>query len=85
MTASLGPWPFVAALLLAALSVVFAALLIHQRRRTRYLLRNRLTPLTVLSDEPAPVERWLLWLLIGAVVVVTLSVLALTGGRFSGR
>lgn len=73
----MGPWSGVAAVLVVALAVLFAVLFIRQQRRIRYVLRNRLTPLTVLTDEPAPIERWLPWGVVGLVVVVGLSVLAL--------
>ena len=53
----------------------FAILFTHQRRRIRYLLRNRLTPLSVLSEEPPPMQRGLPWGLVGVVVVITLAVL----------
>ncbi len=72
----MGPWQVLAAFLVAALLVVFAALFTRQRRRVRYLLRNRLTPLTVLSDEGSPIERSLPWAVFGVVVVVTLAILA---------
>ena len=48
----------------------------HQRRGIRYLLRNRVTPLTVLSEEATPVQRGLPWAIVGVVVVITLVVLA---------
>jgi len=72
----MGPWPILAAVLVVGLSVLFAALFIQQRRRIRYLLRNRLMPLTVPEDEPRPIERPLPWAVVGVVVVVTLAVLA---------
>ncbi len=71
-------WRGLAALLVVTLSVLFAALFIRQRRRIRYLLRNRLTPLSILSDVPMPMERWLLWGIIGVGVVVALVVLAIS-------
>ena len=64
-------------MLVAGLAVLFAVLFIRQQRRIRYVLRNRLTPLMVLTDQPAPVERWLPWGVVGLVVVVGLIVLAL--------
>ena len=69
-------WRSLAALLVVGLSLLFAVLFIQQRRRIRYLLRNRVTPLTALSDVRTPVERWLPWGIIGAGVVVALIVLA---------
>ena len=69
-------WRSLAALLVVSLSLLFAVLFIRQRRRIRYLLRNRLTPLSALTDVPTPVERWLPWGIIGAGVVVALIVLA---------
>lgn len=69
-------WRSLAALLVVSLSLFFAVLFIQQRRRVRYVLRNRLTPLTALSDVPIPVERWLPWGIIGIGVVVALIVLA---------
>ncbi len=72
----MGPWQILAALLVFGLSVVFAALFIQQRRRIRYQFRNRLTPLTVPTDESRPMERTLPWAVVGVVVVVTLAVLA---------
>jgi hypothetical protein len=72
----MGPWPVLAAVMVVGLSVLFAALFTHQRRRVRYQLRNRLTPLTVLSEERTPIERWLPWGLLGFVVVIALAVLA---------
>ena len=72
----MGPWQVLAAFLVVGLSAVCAALFTRQRRRIRYLLRNRLTPLTVPSDEPTPFGVSLLWAFVGVVVVVTLAVLA---------
>lgn len=72
----MGPWRLLAAVLVVGLSVLFAVLFTHQRRRIRFLLRNRLTPLTVLSEEPTPIQRGLPWGIVGVVVVVTLAVLA---------
>ena len=69
-------WRSVAAVLVVSLSLLFAALFIQQRRRIRHLLRNRLTPLTTVSDVPTPMERWLPWGIIGVAVVVALVVLA---------
>ena len=71
-----------AGLLVVGLSVLFAVLFVHQRRRVRYQLRNRLMPLTVLVDQPTPIERRLRWAILGVVVVVTLAFLAFGG---SGR
>ena len=70
------PWRVLAAVLVVSLSVLFALLFTHRRRRIRYLLRNRLTPLRVLSDEATPIDRWLPWGIVGVVVVVALAVLA---------
>lgn len=64
-------------MLVVGLAVLFTVLFTRQQRRVRYVLRNRLTPLTVLTDEPAAIERWLPWGVVGLVVVVGLSVLAL--------
>ncbi len=72
----MGPWSVLAALLVVGLAALFALLLIRQRRRLRYLLRNRLTPLTVLTDEPTPIEHWLPWGIVGLAVVISLGVLA---------
>jgi hypothetical protein len=72
----MGPWRLLAAVLVVGLSVLFAVLFTHQRRRIRFLLRNRLTPLTVLSEEPTPIQRGLPWGIVGVVVVITLAVLA---------
>ncbi len=69
-------WRSLAALLVVGLSLLFAVLFIQQRRRIRYLLRNRVTPLTALSDVPTSVERWLPWGIIGVGVVVALIVRA---------
>ncbi len=44
-----------ATLLLGAMAVAFLAVLFERRARTRYVLRNRLTPLR-LMDEPARAE-----------------------------
>lgn len=73
----MGPWPPLAAVLVVGLSVLLAVLFSHQRRRIRYVLRNRLTPLSVLSDEPTAIQRRLTWAIVGVVVVITLVVLAL--------
>ncbi len=72
----MGPWHVLAALLVIGLSVVFAALFTRQRRRIRYQLRNRLTPLTVVTDDRVPIQRSLPWAVAGVVVVVALAVLA---------
>ena len=72
----MGPWRPLAAVLVVGLSVLFAVLFTHQRRRIRYLLRNRLTPLSVLSEDSTPIQRGLPWGLVGVVVVITLAVLA---------
>ena len=74
-----GAWRLLAALLVAGLSALFAVLFLHQRQRVRYQLRNRLTPLTALDDQPTPTERWLRWGILGVVLVVTLAMLALGG------
>jgi hypothetical protein len=66
------PWRILAAVLVVSMSILFALLLTLRRRRIRYRLRNRLTPLRVLSEEPAPIDRWLPWLILSVVVVVTL-------------
>ena len=73
----MGLWSILAVLLVVGLAVLFAVLFIRQQRRIRYVLRNRLTPLTVLTDEPAPIERWVPWGLVGLVMAVGLRVLAL--------
>lgn len=73
---TMAPWRALAALLVVSLSVVFAVLFIQQRRRIRYLLRNRLTPLTALSDMPTRIERWLPWAIVSVGVVVALVALA---------
>lgn len=73
----MGPWSGVAAVLVVGLAVLFAVLFIHRQQRIRYVLRNRLTPLMALTDEPAAIERWMPWGVVGLVVVVGLSVLAL--------
>ena len=70
------PWRVLATALVVSMSVLLAALFAHRRRRIRYLLRNRLTPLRVLSEEPTPIDGWLLWAVVGVVVVVALSILA---------
>lgn len=70
------PWRVLAAVLVAILLVLFAALFTHRRRRVRYLLRNRLTPLRVPGEEPTPIDGWLPWGVVGVVVVVALAVLA---------
>ena len=70
------PWSGVAAVLVVGLAVLFAVLFIRQQRRIRYVLRNRLTPLMVLTDEPAATERWIPWGVVGLVVVVGLAALA---------
>ena len=72
----MGLWRLLAAVLVVGMSVLFAVMFTHRRRRIRYLLRNRLTPLTVLSEELTPVDRWLPWAIVGVVVVITLAVLA---------
>ena len=72
----MGPWSVLAALLVVGLAALFAVLFIRQQRRIRYVLRNRLTPLTVLTDEPAPIERWLPWGIVSLAVVVGLIILA---------
>ena len=72
----MGPWQVLATFLVVGLLVLFAALFTRQRLRVRYQLRNRLTPLTVLSDERTPIDRSLPWAVVGVVVVVTLAVLA---------
>lgn len=72
----MGLWPLLAAVLVVGLAVLFALLLAHQRRRIRYLLRNRLTPLSVLNEEPTSVQRGLPWAIVGVVVVIALAVLA---------
>lgn len=72
------PWRVLAALLVVALCMLFAVLFTYQRRRIRFLLRNRLTPLTVSRGAPSPIDRWLPWAIAGAVVVVSLAVLALS-------
>lgn len=70
------PWRILAAVLVVILSALLAALYTHRRRRVRYLLRNRLTPLRVPMDEPAPIAGWLPWGVVGVAVVVALAVLA---------
>ena len=70
------PGRVLATVLVVSLSVLFAALFNHRRRRIRYLLRNRLTPLTVFNEEPTPIDGWLPWGIVGVVVVVALAVLA---------
>ena len=72
----MGLWPLLAAVLVVGLAVLFALMLAHQRRRIRYLLRNRLTPLSVLNEEPTPVQRGLPLAIVGVVVVIALAVLA---------
>ena len=72
----MGPWSVLAGVLVAGLATLFALLFIRRRQRIRYLLRNRLTPLTVPTDDPTPIERWLLWGVIGIAVVIGLGVLA---------
>ena len=72
----IGPWRPLAAALVVGFSVLFAVLFARQRRRIRYLLRNRLTPLSVLSEELTPIQRALPLGLLAVVVVVTLAVLA---------
>jgi len=74
----MGPWSVLAASLVVGFAVLFALLFLRQRRRIRYLLRNRLTPLTVLTDESTPIERLLPWGVVGLAVVVSLVVLAFT-------
>jgi len=78
-----GAWRLLATSLVAGLSVLFAVLYLLQRRRVRYQLRNRLTPLTVLNDQPAPIERRVRWGIVGVVLVVTLALLALGGSEAS--
>ncbi len=70
------PWRVLAALLVVGMSVLFAVLFIQQRRRIRYLLRNRVTPLTVVTEAQTPIQRWLPWGALGVVVVLTLAALA---------
>ena len=72
----MGPWRPLAASLVVGFSVLFAVLFARQRRRIRYLLRNRLTPLSVLSEELTPIQGRLPLGLLAVVVVVTLAVLA---------
>ena len=71
------PWRVLAAVLVVILSVLFAALFAHRRRRVRYLLRNRLTPLRVPSEELTPIDGWLPWAIAAVVVVVALAIAAL--------
>lgn len=70
------PLRLLAAVLVVSLSVLLATLYAHRRRRIRYLLRNRLTPLRVPSEEPTPIDGWLPWGMLGVVVVVALAILA---------
>jgi hypothetical protein len=58
------------------MSGLFAALFVHQRRRVRYQLRNRLMPLSILVDERTPLERRVRWSIFAVVVVVVLAVMA---------
>ncbi len=72
----MGPWRLLAAVLVVGLSVLFAVLFTLQRRRIRYLLRNRLTPLRALSEEATPIQGGLAWGIVGVVVLIALAVLA---------
>ena len=75
----MGAWPLLAGLLVVGLSLVLGGLFISGRRRVRYRLRNRLTPLTVLDQQPAPIERRVRWYILGAVALVTLALLIFRG------
>lgn len=71
------PWRVLAAVLVVSLWLLFAVLFTQRRRRIRYLLRNRLTPLRLLGEEPTPIDHWLPWAIVGLMVVVSLAALAL--------
>ena len=75
----MGAWALLAGLLVVGLSLILGGLFVSGRRRVRYQLRNRLTPLTVLDYQPAPIERRLQWYILGAVALVTLAVLLFRG------
>ena len=79
----IGAWHLLAGLLAVGMSALLALLLIHQRRRVRYQLRNRLMPLTLLVDRPTPIERRVRWTILGVVVVVILAVLTFGGSQGS--
>lgn len=76
-------WRLLAAFLVVAMLGLFAVLLIQQRLRIRHQLRNRLTPLRLLVDQPAPIERRVRWSILGVVVVVVLAVMAFGGSERS--
>lgn len=72
-------WRLLAGFLVLGMLGLFAALYIHQRLRVRHQLRNRLTPLRLLVDQPAPIERRVRWSILGVVVVVVLAVMVFGG------
>jgi len=68
-----------ATILLGVMVVAFVALFLARRARTRYMLRNRLTPLRTTDAQPGPSGRWLPRALLGVAIVAGLIAAAITG------
>ncbi len=68
-----------ATILLGVMVVAFVAVFFERRARTRYVIRNRLTPLRVMDEQPGLSHRWLPRALLGAAIVAGLIAVAIMG------
>jgi len=68
-----------ATVLVGVMVLAFVALSLVRRARTRYMLRNRLTPLRIMDVQPGLSGRWLLRALLGVAIVTGLIAVAVTG------